>query len=406
MNPGAGGILIASQAAPDLSSAYARVGRELAIQLSYYRPVHLIGCHGNVASEFIMQENDQRVPVWPYPWAFFETQHINKLARQINAELVIYVGDAWPFARKIYEASQEMPWMLMCPVDHVPLVQTEAVLSQAVAAWASPTRWGTEAIEAQGGNGVYVQHGVSQALLDAGKALGSQEAACAALGWTPDTTRYLSVGGNVGDRKNLAGLLRAWKDADLDNAELVLWCYPTRDDSNPDGLDLLGAARELGIDNVRFPEPYQVAVGYPDADLAAVYMASDALMQVSKTEGFGIPIAEAQALGTPAIVTRYAPFLEVAGVEDFDPLTIPIGAWEIMQLLGTAWMPTPSHDGIVKALKHFHVHGVDDRELSRRIAHARSYSWVTAAADLNREVKRILAATTAESLIEGVLSAP
>jgi len=398
MTAGAGGVLIASQAAPDLSSAYARVGRELAIQLSYHRPVHLVGVHGNVASSYTMKEGDQLVPVWPYPWAFFEPQHIVKLAQDINAELVIFVGDAWPFARKLYEAAQQMPWVLMSPIDHAPLVATEQVLSQQVAAWACPTRWGTDAIRAADGNGIYVQHGVSQALREAGAELGSRQAACDALGWDADVLRFVSVGGNVGDRKNLAGLLRAWGDAGLQNAELVLWCYPTRDDSNPDGLDLLGAARELGIKNVRFPEPYQLAVGYPDSDLAAVYMASDALVAPAKTEGFGIPIAEAQALGTPAIVTRYAPFLEVAGAGSSDPLTIPVGTWELMQLLGTAWMPTPSHAGIVAALRHFDQHGIDQGDLERRIKHAQGYSWATAAGDLNAEIARILPVESSNSV--------
>jgi glycosyltransferase involved in cell wall biosynthesis len=389
MTPGAGGVLIVSQAAPELPTAYARVGRELAIQLSYYRPVQLIGCHGNVASEFTMRESTQSVPVHPYPWPYFETNLINQLAKRMNAELVIFVGDAWPYASKIHAAAQELPWLLMCPVDHVPLVASEKILAQGVAAWASPTLWGTDAVREAGGNAVYVPHGVSSALLDAGDAWGSKEAALDRLEWEHGVTRYLSVGGNVGDRKNLAGLLKAWEAAELENSELLLWCYPTRDDANPDGLDLLGACRELGLDNVRFPEPYRVSVGYPDPDLAAVYMACDVLMQVSKTEGFGIPIAEAQALGTPAIVTRYAPFLEVAGVGPQDPLTLEIGTWELMQLLDTAWMPCPSHDAIVKALRHFDRHGIGQADLQRRIDHARAYTWVTAASNLNKEIERL-----------------
>ena len=404
MIEGRGGVLLACQAAPDLSSAYARVGRELAIQLSRHRQVQLIGCHGNVASEYTMVEGQLSVPVHPYPWAFFETEHINQLAARMNAELVIYVGDAWPFARKIFQSSQDIPWVLMAPVDHVPLVATEQVLAQQVAAWACPTEWGTAAIRAAEGNGVYVPHGVSQALRDAGAALGlSKAAACERLGWEPGVLRFLSVGGNVGDRKNLAGILRAWGEAAIPDAELVIWAYPTRDDSNPDGLDLLGAARELGISNVRFPDPYQVACGYPDADLAAVYVGSDALVQASKTEGFGIPIAEAQALGVPALVTDYAPYLEVSAAENSD-LTFPLGTWELMQLLGTAWMPTPSHRGMVEVFRRFAAHGIDPEEMDRRIDHAQAYSWEDAALTLNAEIARVLVEKTlkpAESALVG-----
>ena len=404
MKPGSGGVLVASQAAPDLSTAYARVGREIAIQLSYHRDVHLIGCHGNVASTFTLAENDQRVPVHPYPWPYFETAHVNQLAQRINAELIIFVGDAWPFARKLVIASQEMPWILHSPIDHAPLVEAEQILAKSCAAWAAPTEWGTSTIP--DGKGFYVQHGVSTALTDAADQVGSREDACKALGWDPDIKRFLNVGGNVGDRKNLAGLIAAWHEADIDDAELVLWCYPTRDDSNPDGMDLIGTCQQLGITNVRFPDPYQASVGYSDYDLGIVYKASNCLMQVSKTEGFGIPIAEAQAIGIPAIVPRYAPYLEVAGVQADDPLTIPIGAWELMQLLGTAWMPTPSHDGIVEVLTRFHKHGIPDSEMKRRQRHTKQYNWGIAAKKLNDRIGGILATKNLEIVKDEVMATP
>ena len=404
MKPGAGGVLVVAQAAPDLSTAYARVGREVAVQLSNYRPVHLIGCHGNVASEFTLAEDELRVPVHPYPWSYFDPGHMNQLAKTINAELCLYIGDAWPFARKLVMAAQEMPWIIHAPIDHVPLIGAEKVLAENVAKWAAPTKWAAD--EIPGSKGVYVQHGVSTALTDSAAAVGTREDACKRLGWDPNVTRFLSVGGNVGDRKNLAGLIRAWKDAELKDSELVLWCYPTRDDSNPDGMDLIGAATEMGITNIRFPDPYTVSVGYSDYDLGIVYKACDALMQVSKTEGFGIPIAEAQAIGIPAIVPRYAPFLEVAGVRDInDPLTIELGAWELMQLLGTAWMPTPYHKSIVQVLRHFKNHGIEPEEMKRRQSHSDRYQWSIAAVKLNKVIAAILATKDLEIINEPIVAA-
>jgi glycosyltransferase involved in cell wall biosynthesis len=170
---------------------------------------------------------------------------------------------------------------------------------------------------------------------------------------------------------------------------MVIWSYPTRDQINPEALDLVGAATSLGIKNIRFPDPYQVARGFPDEHLGLVYAASDVLMCVSKTEGFGIPIVEAQAIGIPAIVTEYYPFLEVSGAHPGE-LTVSVDAWELQQMLGNTWMPIPTLSGTVTAMKYFHEkqHSDSMKELARnRKAHAQKYTWSLAAQKLDAMFK-------------------
>jgi glycosyltransferase involved in cell wall biosynthesis len=50
-----------------------------------------------------------------------------------------------------------------------------------------------------------------------------------------------------------------------------------------------------------------------DAEIAALYQKADAVLFVSTYEGFGLPILEAQAAGTPLITSRRAPMQDVAG---------------------------------------------------------------------------------------------
>jgi glycosyltransferase involved in cell wall biosynthesis len=54
--------------------------------------------------------------------------------------------------------------------------------------------------------------------------------------------------------------------------------------------------------NVVFANPLQLMLGYPDEAMIDIYNASDALLNVSLGEGFGIPILEAQSCGCPVIV--------------------------------------------------------------------------------------------------------
>jgi glycosyltransferase involved in cell wall biosynthesis len=57
--------------------------------------------------------------------------------------------------------------------------------------------------------------------------------------------------------------------------------------------------------------------GYPDEFLAGVYTASDVMLQVSYGEGFGVPVVEAQACGTPVITSNWAATQDLAGEDSF-----------------------------------------------------------------------------------------
>jgi glycosyltransferase involved in cell wall biosynthesis len=67
-------------------------------------------------------------------------------------------------------------------------------------------------------------------------------------------------------------------------------------------------ARDLGL----APHLLQVS-GVSNADLAALYSAAEGLLFPSLEEGFGWPVAEAQACGCPVFTSNRAPMTEVGG---------------------------------------------------------------------------------------------
>lgn len=119
-------------------------------------------------------------------------------------------------------------------------------------------------------------------------------------------SRYILYVGNLKPHKNVSTLLRAYASlrTQHDLAEKVLIVG-----NDPIGRPQLQAlAQDLGIqDSVRF-------VPHVSDDLMPmVYAAADLLVLPSFEEGFGLPIIEAMACGTPVVCSHAASMPEVAG---------------------------------------------------------------------------------------------
>lgn len=169
--------------------------------------------------------------------------------------------------------------------------------------------------------------------------------------------RFLLYLGTLEPRKNLPLLLRAfarWRGAtsrDNDDIKLVIaggkgWFYD----------EVFTLTQELALaDSVHFP-------GFiPGADLPQWYRAALAFVYPSRFEGFGLPLLEAMASGTPVITSQAPSLLEVAGD-------------------AALAVPTETPDAFADALELVVSQPALRSELSRRgIARAARFSWHTAA---------------------------
>jgi glycosyltransferase involved in cell wall biosynthesis len=108
--------------------------------------------------------------------------------------------------------------------------------------------------------------------------------------------------------------------------------------------DLLDAVA-LRKDQVRIVDQYAYRAPLGADYLAACYTAADVFLAASKGEGFGIHVPEAQACGTPVIVSDFTAQPELVGdgwVVDGQP------DWDPMQ---RSWWITPNIGTIVEALE-------------------------------------------------------
>ena len=126
--------------------------------------------------------------------------------------------------------------------------------------------------------------------------------------------RFVFYQGGTDDRKNLAGLLEAWAalPASLrDGRQLVVTCHVTAGDRNHYAIisERLGIAGDLLLTG-------QV----PDDVLVALYQSCELFVFPSIYEGYGLPVAEAQACGAAVIGSGTSSVAELLVEEaQFDP---------------------------------------------------------------------------------------
>jgi len=248
------------------------------------------------------------------------------------------------------------------------------ITSNAVRVWV-PSRWGVEQYVRSGGDrsrARYLPHGVDtktyKPILDV-----PREELRARL-----NPRFRDVDVVIGivavnrERKLLPNQLEAIKVFMEQSPDLRVGVY-LHTSPNPDGPHggwyLKAVVETMGLrGRVVFPEPHYYRLGFSEAEMNLVYNAIDVLLELS-TEGFGLPILEAQSAGCPVVTLAHG-----AGPElNFLRLNCRVAARHYT-IRGSWWgIPDPYHAAelIKEAVLYY------DREKLARILHekAKQYDW-------------------------------
>lgn len=233
-------------------------------------------------------------------------------AQHFGANIVIPLIDAWVLrgVAKSVAPALFCPWF---PVDHTPT--PDAVLKGIEGAYMplSYSKWGHEQLLREGVENTYIPHGIDTSIFKVLTDRANVATFKRNLTGIDNAFLCVMVAANKGfpDRKWFQGQLEVFRDfaRDVPEARLYLHTLPT---GHYGGLDFKQFAARLGMDGkLIFPNPYMYRLGYPPEFLTLVYNAADVLLGVSRSEGFGIPIVEAQACGCPVIVTNFSAMPEL-----------------------------------------------------------------------------------------------
>lgn len=203
------------------------------------------------------------------------------------------------------------------PIDHYPIPPGVVKALETVGARPiAMSRFGESELKANGFDPLYVPHGVDTTIYRPRP--DARAAMRAAMDIPEDGFLVGMVANNTGNtppRKAFPQVIQAFSalSAEIDNAYLYLHCEVH---GIFDGINLMHLLEFNGVpmDRVRVVDQYKNHAGsITPNEMAALYSAMDVLANPSYGEGFGIPIIEAQACGTPVIVTDWTAMPELVG---------------------------------------------------------------------------------------------
>ena len=292
-----------------------------------------------------------------------------------SVPLLVTLFDTWIFKGEPWaQVDQIASWV---PIDHSPIPPD-------VATWCrrpnvtpiAMSQFGQDALLAAGIESLYIPHAIE----DVFKPTESIDTPTGELTGRsfmdidPDAFVVTMNAANKGVapcRKSFAEAFLAFSMFADQHDDVVLYMH-TEERGSMGGIDLHNLAAAVGLQEhqLKFVDQYAYRTNIPQNLLAAVYTASDVLLAPSMGEGFGIPVVEAQACGTPVIVSNFSAQPELVGdgwLVEGQPY------WDSPQ---RSWLVTPRVPSIIEALEAAYARGRGRSEKAIEFASAYGADYV------------------------------
>jgi len=233
------------------------------------------------------------------------------IAQAAARGVIITLGDVWTFEVPLLNQMCVASWV---PVDHLGVpAMTRGWFRMSGAVPIAMSRFGETVLRESGYNPLYVPHGVDTATFTPGDRAGAR----ASAGLPADAFIVGMVANNIGkdgNRKAFAEQIAAFARLRARHSDAMMVLHT--DVTSPLGMDLRTfLADHLPDGSYSFTDPYMYRRGMNPSAVASIYRSIDVLSNCSYGEGFGIPILEAQACGTPVVVTDATAMPEMCSSE-------------------------------------------------------------------------------------------
>lgn len=227
-------------------------------------------------------------------------------SKDYGADCVISLQDIWVLDLNIL--SQLKNWIPIIPIDQDPIPQ--AIYDRAKLAYRIITmsKFGQKQLENKGMMSTYIPNTVDTTIFKP-----MDKIACKlALNLKPDTFLFGMVAANkdLPPRKSFQEVLDAFKIFHDAHPNSAMYFHTLLQQQG--GFPIADYANHLGLNGaINFMDPYQQMFKVGKSDMAKIINSFDCLLSPSASEGFGVPIVEAQSCGVPVIVNRFTSMPEL-----------------------------------------------------------------------------------------------
>ena len=349
-------ILLVSHT-PTATTGYGRVSRRLA---------HSLHVDGNriavMGAGYAGAAHELPYPL--LPWSGGPDNEVDWHVDRGRPDTLLTIGDPWMFAQLPGKRDWgKCKWVAYFPIDGYPLPDDWTEWIKAVHVPVVFSQFTRELVkDATGIAPPLIYHGVDTKVFSP---MDEEQAKAKA-----HVSGHFVVGvvARNQQRKNLPALVKAFARFAADKPEALLYLH-TQVIGDYNMLELV---RRFGVeDKTRVTEGLGSDRGVPDAMLATVYNAMDIFVLPTMAEGFGLPIIEAQACGTPVLATDFSACSELLP----DPIQ-RLKVKETLIMRRNFEQAIVDIDDIVAKLEHLYTHRDELRDLGHRChAFAQQFDW-------------------------------
>jgi hypothetical protein len=271
------------------------------------------------------QHSEDVLPAYTKAWAH-ETNDPNTW--------LFTLYDVWVYGSVLGKVDRIASWV---PIDHMPVPERVlSFLSHPTVTPIAMSKFGRDMIEKAGLECLYVPHALDGTYRPTPTFRGRTGREI--IGVPEDAYLVTMAQANKGSSPSR----KAWPENLLALAEFMarhddVWAYlHTEDRGSMGGIDLHRLAEAVGLpkERTRFADQFALRMNVPAEMVAAIYTGTDVLLGCSMGEGFGLTPLEAQATGTPVIVSNWTAQPELVGdgwcVDGQPYWNSPMGAWWLM----------------------------------------------------------------------------
>ena len=264
-------------------------------------------------------------------------------SKDFKADVTFFLQDTWPLnPQDISQITRPIFWV---PVDHDPIPRGITNMMRLANRIIAMSKFGQEELANNGFSSTYIPHTVDTKI------------------FYPENTQIIKQKRGINPNSYMFGMVAANKDNPprksfqevLDAFKLFLQKVPNSmlyihtDPHFPGGFPIDEYAKFLGINgNVFFPgldlpQNYNFKYNTGKAQMRDIYNTFDCLLAPSTSEGFGVPIIEAQACGIPVITSDWVAMKELV-TDGYNGYKVKASSYKFTSM--QSYAATPSVDDL------------------------------------------------------------